>query len=342
MIGCLGGYTVTIISHFERNLPGMPSRKKETRSNKKGKEVKAFPVVGIGASAGGLEAIGSFFETMPDEFPDMAFVVVSHLDPSHSSILPELLQKHTRMVVQAITDGMEVQPHRVYVIPPDWDLRLEKAKLRLTRFQPSSNPRAPINHFFRSLAEQQAEMAIGIILSGMGSDGTIGIQCIKEELGMVMVQEPTSAKYDGMPQSVIQTGLADFVLPPGEMPGHLIKYVDRMLKGGPIPAEKMSSAALKKIHAILRTRTGHDFSYYKNSTVLRRIGRRINVHGIENPEAYVRFLQKDPQEATALIKEMLIGVTRFFRDPEAFESLKKCALPQLLENKPEGLSLIHI
>jgi two-component system CheB/CheR fusion protein len=216
----------------------MPAAKKRIKSNKQKKQVKAFPIVGIGASAGGLDAIGSFFDAMPAEFPDMAFVVVSHLDPSHSSILPELLQKHTQMKVHPVKDGMEVQPHRIYVIPPDRDLKIENGKLRLTQFQPSSRPRAPINHFFRSLAEQQAERAVGIILSGMGSDGTIGIQSIKGELGMVMVQDPASAKYDGMPQSAIHTGLADFVLPPQEMPEQLIRYVDRMLKGEPVPQKK--------------------------------------------------------------------------------------------------------
>jgi two-component system CheB/CheR fusion protein len=317
----------------------MPAEKKRIKSNRPKKKIKAFPIIGIGASAGGLDAIGSFFDAMPDEFPDMAFVVVSHLDPSHSSILPDLLQKRTRMEVRSVNDGINVQPHRVYVIPPDRDLRIENGRLRLTQFHPLSSPRAPINHFFRSLAEQQAERAVGIILSGMGSDGTIGIQCIKGELGMVMVQEPASAKYDGMPQSAIHTGLADFVLPPEEMPEHLVRYVDRMLKGEPVPAEKMSSEALKKIHTILRTSTGHDFSYYKNSTVQRRIGRRMNIHGIENPSEYVRYLQKDPQEATSLIKELLIGVTSFFRDPEAFESLKKTGLPKLVENKPDGDTL---
>jgi two-component system CheB/CheR fusion protein len=317
----------------------MPAAKKRIKSTKKAKKAKAFPIIGIGASAGGLEAIGSFLDAMPAEFPDMAFVVVSHLDPSHSSILPELLQKHTQMEVHPVKDGMEVQPRGVYVIPPDRDLRFENGRLRLTQFQPSSSPRAPINHFFRSLAEQLAEMTVGIILSGMGSDGTIGIQSIKGELGMVMVQEPASAKYDGMPQSAIHTGFADFVLPPAEMPEHLIRYVDRMLKGEPDPTEKMSSDVLKKIHGILRTSTGHDFSYYKNSTVQRRIGRRMNIHGIENPAEYVRYLQKDPREATSLIKELLIGVTSFFRDPEAFESLKNAGLPKLVENKPEGDTL---
>lgn len=317
----------------------MPAAKKEIKSTKKKKKVKAFPTIGIGASAGGLDAIGSFFDAMPAEFPDMAFVVVSHLDPTHSSILPELLQKHTQMAVHPVKDSMQIQPHRVYVIPPDRDLRIENGKLRLTQFHASSSPRAPINHFFRSLAEQLAERAVGIILSGMGSDGTIGIQSIKGELGMVMVQDPASAKYDGMPQSAIYTGLADFVLPPEEMPEQLIRYVDRMLKGEPVPAEKMPSNVLKKIHGILRTGTGHDFSYYKNSTVQRRIGRRMNIHGIENPSEYDRYLQNDPREATALIKELLIGVTSFFRDPAAFEALKKTGLPQLVENVPEGDTL---
>jgi two-component system CheB/CheR fusion protein len=313
---------------------------KETSSQEREKERKTpFPIVGIGSSAGGLEATETFFDAMPGEPPNMAFILISHLDPSHESLLPELLQKHTRMEVLQIKDDMGVQPHRVYVIPPDRDVRLENGKLRLTQAHRSSEPRAPINQFFRSLAEELGEMAIGIILSGMGSDGTIGIQAIKGELGMVMVQDPDSAKYNSMPQSAINTGLADFVLPPGEMPEQLIEYADRLLKAGHLPAEKMPSQALNKICTIIRASTGHDFSHYKESTVQRRISRRINIHGMRNPSEYVRHLQKNPKEVLSLVKELLIGVTRFFRDGEAFEALKKSALSKLLEGKTEGYTL---
>lgn len=173
----------------------------------------------------------------------------------------------------------------------------------------------------------------------MGTDGTIGIQTLKGELGMVMVQEPDSAKYDAMPKSAIGTGLADFVLPPQEMPAYLTEYVDRLLSGETVPAERVSLEALKKIHTLLRTRTGHDFSSYKMSTVQRRIARRMNVHGINSLSDYVGFLRKNPWENEALIKELLIGVTRFFRDTEAFKSLEESGLPAMFEGKPDGYVL---
>ena len=311
----------------------------EPSGRKKTQKKKTFPLVGIGASAGGLEAIRAFFEAVPETIPDMAFVVISHLDPSHESILPDLIRKYTTMDALHVEDGMKVAPRRVYVIPPANDLTLKDGKFVLSRLQPSSGPKAPINHFFRSLAEQWGELAVGIILSGMGSDGTAGMQYIKNELGMCMAQEPDSAKFDGMPESVIHSGLADYILPPGEMPEHLLEYLNRGLRSASVTAEEVPSDFLTKIHEVLRNKTGHDFSHYKENTVRRRIARRMNILGINQMPKYLAYLRKDVDEANFLVKDFLISVTRFFRDPEAFEALKRKGFPGVFKNKESGDSV---
>jgi two-component system CheB/CheR fusion protein len=312
--------------------------KEEKKPNGKGKE--SFPVVGIGASAGGLEALGKFFQNMPPD-PHVAFIVISHLDPSHVSMMPSLLQKHSSLKVVEVEDGMKIAPNHVYVIPPDRDMGIIKGTLHLMKTEVTPGPRAPVNYFFRHLAADRREKAVGIILSGMGSDGTLGIKVIKGELGMVMVQDPASAKYTGMPNSAIATGLADYVLPPEKMPDQLVEYVKRSVVGvrKALPPEEISSQALQKVHMLLRSATGHDFSSYKASTIIRRIQRRMNVHQIEDMSTYVAYLQRNHEEAKTLFRELLIGVTNFFRDWEAFEVLKAKALPGLLENKPHNQSL---
>ena len=299
-------------------------------------------IVGMGASAGGLEAFETFFRSMPAE-SGMAFVVVPHLDPGHLSIMAELLQKCTKMNVFQIADGMEVQANSVYVIPPRKDLAILHGVLQLIDLPEAPGPRMPIDYFFRSLAQDQRERAIAIILSGMGTDGSMGLRAIKGELGMVMVQEPSSAKYDGMPRSGVDTGVADYVLPPGEMPEYLLRYADH---AGQKAAAKISppidgkiSDGLQKILVMLRTHTGHDFSLYKPNTLWRRVERRMAVHHLANIMHYVRYLQENPHEVTTLFKELLIGVTNFFRDPEAFEVLKKKALVELCGGKSSGESL---
>ncbi len=299
-----------------------------------------LPIVGIGASAGGLEAFESFFKAMPAD-SDMAFILVSHLDPSHISLLPELLQKVTKMPVSHVKDGVVVKPNCVYVIPPNKDLYILQGRLQLVdRGQP---PRAnlPIDTFFRSLAEDQGSNAVCIILSGTGTDGTLGLKAIKEEVGMVMVQDAKSAKYDGMPRSAIATGQADFVLPASDMPDKLVSYFKRatpMANRGLGPTKSGISDGLQKILIILRSRTGHDFSLYKMNTICRRIERRMNLHHINEITDYVRYLQESDSEADILFKELLIGVTNFFRDPDAFEALKKL-LPSLWEGKPNNYTL---
>ena len=299
-------------------------------------------IVGMGASAGGLEAFETFFRSMPAE-SGMAFVVVPHLDPGHLSIMTELLQKCTKMEVFQIADGMEVGANRVYVIPPRKDLAILHGILQLIEPTGAPGPRMPIDYFFRSLAQDQGERAIAIILSGMGTDGTVGLRAIKGELGMAMVQDIGSAKYDGMPRSAVDTGMVDYVLPPENMPEYLLRYADHAGQKAAVkispPVEGKLPDALQKVFLLLRTHTGHDFSLYKPNTLCRRIERRMNVHHIANVTHYVRYLQENPHEVTNLFKELLIGVTNFFRDPEAFEVLKKKALAQLLATKPSGESL---
>ena len=296
-----------------------------------------FPIVGLGASAGGLEAFQSFFMALPPD-SGMAFVIVAHLDPTHVSILPEILQKSTKMKVTQITDGVKVVPNTVYVIPPNRELSILNGDLVLNEMVRPRGTNLPIDTFFRSLAQDQERNAVCIILSGTGTDGTLGVKAIKGEVGMVMVQEEGSASYDGMPRSAIATGLVDYVLPPEKMPQQLIRYTRHATKQAPpikAPAEEAIPPALQKIFVILRTRTDHDFSSYKQNTIYRRIERRMSVHQIDELDDYVRFLQESEHEAGILFKELLIGVTNFFRDPAAFQVLQTKALPKLLADKPD-------
>jgi len=296
------------------------------------RDTAAFCVVGMGGSAGGLEAFGQFFSHLPAD-TGLAFVLVPHLEPTHKGMMPELLGRHTQMKVVEAEDGMEVQPNHVYVIPPNADLSILHGKLQVLEPVVPRGQRLPIDFFFRHLAADQKEKAIGIVLSGMGSDGTLGLKAIKENLGMVMVQDPASAKYDSMPRSAINTGMADFIAAAQELPAKLIRYFThapaaRVQHG---PAEAEPTAALEKAFVLLRAQTGNDFSCYKKNTIHRRIERRMSVHQFDRLPRYVRFLQENPQEVALLYKELLIGVTNFFRDPELFDVLKTEALPRLLQ-----------
>lgn len=318
------------IGQVDGSAPAHTARSRPVKARAAASQCPSF-VVGIGASAGGLETFENFFKMMPTD-SGMAFILVTHLEPMHVSMLPELLQKSTAMPVQQACDGMAVQPNQIYIIPPDHDLGLMNGTMQLFRQQKSSTPRAPINYFFRSLALDQREKAIGIILSGMGSDGALGIKVIKEELGMVMAQEPSSAKFAGMPESAIATGLVDYVLPPEKMPDKLGQYARFGLRPeGQEPALMTKSPdGLNKIFFLIRSVTGHDLSSYKRSTIMRRLERRMKVHQIEKLPQYIRYLQANRHEVEALFKEILINVTSFFRDAEAFKALEERALPQLL------------
>jgi two-component system CheB/CheR fusion protein len=301
---------------------------------------KSLPIVGLGASAGGLEAFEAFFTAMPPD-SGIAFVLVSHLDPIHVSIMPELIRKRTKMEVLPIKDGMRVQPDTVYVVPPNQDLSILNGVLQLMEQSKPRGVNLPIDGFFQALARDQGANATAIIFSGTGADGTLGIKAIKGEAGMVMVQDEGSAKYDGMPRSAIGTGLVDYILPPAEMPGQLLKDLRHKVHATTATiladGERMPDT-LQKISILLRNRTGHDFSLYKKNTILRRIERRMHVHQIDTVEDYILYLQKSAVELDILFKELLIGVTSFFRDPRAFDKLRE-NLRELLGEKPDGYTM---
>lgn len=300
-----------------------------------------FPIVGIGASAGGLEALELFLKGVPADC-GMAFVVVQHLDPTHKGILVELLQRATSMPVAQITDRMKVKPDHVYVIPPNRDLSLLHGVLHLLEPDQPRGLRLPIDSFLRSLAEDQQEQSIGVILSGMGSDGTLGLRSIKEKAGAVFVQALASAKFDGMPRSAINAGLADIVAPAEELACRIIAYLQHiplLIARPDVDLADTDQSGLEKIILILRSQTGHDFSLYKKSTIYRRIERRMGLHQLAKIADYVRYLRSNAQEVDLLFKELLIGVTSFFRDPAVWEELKSVAIPELLARYPGGGTL---
>jgi len=304
------------------------------------KQNRLFPIVGIGASAGGLEALEQFLRHVP-QGSGIAFVIIQHLDPTHKGIMPELLQRATTMEVFQVRDRLKVKPDCVYVIPPNKDMSILHGVLHL--FEPTAprGLRLPIDFFLRSLAEDRQERSIGVILSGMGSDGTMGLRAIKEKAGLALAQEPASAKFDSMPRSAIEAGLADLVAPAEELAGKIIEYLRHALTIAKIdrPLEEKDQSALEKVLILLRARTGHDFSLYKKNTIYRRIERRMGIHQIDRIAVYVRYLQENSQEVELLFKELLIGVTSFFRDPAAWEQLREEAFSELLADRQAGGSL---
>ncbi len=289
--------------------------------------------VGLGASAGGLEAIEAFFNHMPPA-TGLAFILIQHLSPDYKSLMVELLSKRTEMQVRRAENGMRVESDTVYLIPPKKILSIFHGKLILGDPERSrAGIFLPIDIFFRSLAEDQGDKAIGIILSGTGSDGTRGVRAIKESGGMVMVQDETTAKFDGMPRSAVSTGLVDFILPPDQMPQQLLSFVAHPEQTRTARSDTLltDEDGLTRIFSLLRDRHKIDFTYYKPSTVVRRIERRMTVNHINTLRDYTRFMEGYPQEVTTLYRELLIGVTNFFRDPEAFNLLSEKYLPALLD-----------
>jgi two-component system, chemotaxis family, CheB/CheR fusion protein len=298
-----------------------------------------FPIVGLGASAGGLEAFEHFFNAMPAD-SDMGFVLIQHLDPSHPSILAEILRRRTKMPVVEAQDQMVVMPNRVHVIPPNRDMVIFHGALQLSIPSEPRGQRMPVDAFLRSLAEDQGDNAVGIILSGTGTDGTLGLRAIFGAGGLCLAQDPATAKYDGMPSSAARAGYANRVLPVEKMP--------QALRDGTLPLPMRQAVALplasttsglNKILMQLRTSTGHDFSQYKKSTIGRRIERRMAQHNIEDLGLYARYLKEHPAEVQSLFRELLINVTSFFRDPQAFAVLKDNILPTLLADKTESNAL---
>jgi len=314
------------------------TRRAKSRKDEDATSKVDFPIVGIGASAGGLAAFEAFFSGMPAAGdPDMAFVLLQHLAPDYKSILGDLIQRFTRLQVFEVVDGVIIKPNCVYIIPPNRDMACLNGTLHLLQPATPHGQRLPIDFFFRSLAQDQHERAICIVLSGTGSDGRLGAREVKAEGGMVMAQTPDSAEYDGMPCSAIGTGLVDYILPPAEMPAQLILYASHLFKKRvrtAIPPSPTEGDGYGKIFILLRDQTGHDFSEYKENTIIRRVERRMVVHQIERLSDYVRYLQRNPVETQALFCDLLIGVTSFFRDPEAFAALAAHIGPQLLSGKP--------
>jgi len=267
--------------------------------------------------------------------------MVQHLDPVHKGVMPQLLQRATGMEVLQVKDRTKVRPDCVYVIPPNKDMSILHGVLHLLEPAAPRGLRLPIDFFLRSLAQDQREHSIGVILSGMGSDGTLGLRAIKEEAGVVLVQEPSTAKFDGMPRSAVDAGLADIVAPVDELPGKIIAYLQRtpLIARTEVPLEDKTQSALEKAVILLRAHTGHDFSLYKRNVLYRRIERRMGIHQISKSGVYVRYLQENPQELDLLFKELLIGVTSFFRDPAAWEALRDQAIPAVLANRSPGHAL---
>ena len=296
----------------------------------------AMRIIGIGASAGGLAALERFLQRMPAH-SGVSCIVVQHLDPTQKALLPELLQRVTAMPVRTAEQGMRIEPDRVYVIPPNTELTVADGKLRLAEPVELRGMRLPVNVLFSSLASGQGEQAIGVVLSGMGSDGTSGLQAIKAVGGLTAVQSPESAQFDSMPRSAVEAGCADIVAPPDELPARILAVVAQTGGSPAVPDETPppleSSTPLQQIVALLQRQTRHDFSLYKPSTLHRRVERRMAIHGISSLAQYAKFLEHNTQEGDLLFKELLIGVTSFFRDPATWEYLSETVLPDLLARR---------
>ncbi len=321
-----------------------------------------FPVVGIGASAGGIGALKQFFAAMPAD-SGMAFVVILHLSQEHESSLAEILQTQTTMPVKQVTKTVKVEPGHVYVIPPAKHLELMDGVIQLKEPERAKGVRVPIDLFFRTLADAYGTKGIAVVLSGTGSDGTMGLKRVKEFGGLVLAQSLDDAEYDGMPRSAINTGLVDVILPVAEMPEKIIKLSGRLngrfnglaerieipppekeaaepeeeeaaeKEAAGKPPLKLEAEALREVLTLLRVRTGHDFTNYKSPTLLRRVARRLQVHELDSIPAYLALLRENPDEVQQLLRDLLITVTNFFRDAEAFAALATAVVPQLFAGK---------
>ena len=300
-----------------------------------------IPVVGIGASAGGLDALKKFFDAMPDD-PELAFVLVQHLDPTHESMMVDLLKRHTNMNVIQVVNDTPVEPNTLYVIPPNRDLSIARRRLMLSEPAQRRGFRLPIDFFFNSLAEDVKDRAIGIILSGTGSDGTLGIKAIKQNGGMTMVQSPKEAQYDGMPVSAVSTGAIDYVLPAGDIPDALLKYIQHSYMRGRFgmdPEREQQDVDINTVLAVMNVQLGHNFHHYKKNTLMRRIQRRMALRQLESMSDYVQFLRNNRDETAELFNDMLIGVTRFFREEESWKELAEQVIPEIIARKKNDLPI---
>ncbi|MDQ6904717.1 MAG: histidine kinase, partial [Bacteroidota bacterium] len=294
-----------------------------------------FPVVGIGASAGGLEAFKKFIKAIPAR-SGMAFILVQHLHPEHNSSLPEILQRQTNIAVAEITDNIKVEPNHIYIIPSNKILSANDGVLQLSA-RPKDKKNMPIDVFFTSLAEVHQAYSIGIVLSGTGSDGTSGLRSIKEQGGLTFAQDPNSAAYEDMPISAIKSEVVDFILKPEEMPGRLLQMDGSLKKlesnGQGDTRQKKEEEGFRQILALIRVRYGADFVYYKQTTIHRRVLRRVAILKLENVSTYLRILQHDKDEMETLFYDLLIPVTAYFRDEKAYASLREIVFPEITKEK---------
>ncbi|MEJ7559604.1 MAG: CheR family methyltransferase [Pedobacter sp.] len=297
-----------------------------------------FPIVTLGGSAGSFHDIEKFLTHTPID-TGFAFVVIMHLDPLTNLDVAGMLQSSTIMPVIEASDGTEVVPNQVCVIPPDKDMGIHNGRLLLFQASRVRGVHMAIDYFLESLAEDQWNYAVAIIFSGMGADGETGVRMIKEKLGMVMVQNPETAEYKSMPEAAIKSGLVDYVLPPVEMPGKLLQYLNHPVMLKPIFTDSVNDRnnqnQLQKILMLLRSHTGHDFMLYKKNTITRRIERRIAFHQLPDYLHYVDYLREHPHEIDVLFRELLIGVTKFFRDTPAFQVLKDALYAKLTKKTEE-------
>jgi two-component system, chemotaxis family, CheB/CheR fusion protein len=336
-----------------KSSPAKPKSKQNTLTKLPGKKLlgaEPLTIVGIGASAGGLEAFTQFLRNLPAN-TGMAFVLVQHLDPRHESMLTQLLSQRTKMPVNEAQDGIAVEPDHVYIIPPNRDMTISRGILRLVLRTEVRGHHMPIDHFFHSLAEDQKSRAIGVILSGTASDGALGLRAIKAQGGITFAQDEKSAKYGGMPHSAVEAGAVDLILPPEGIAGELVR-ISRHPYGQTYPRTYLPSKTgiptdviraedsfrkngddLARIFNILQSSAGVDFTYYKHTTLKRRILRRMALLRVEDTKDYVRYLQDDPAEVEALYHDVLINVTGFFRDPETFEALREKVFPVITKNR---------
>ncbi|MBW3538975.1 MAG: PAS domain-containing protein [Planctomycetes bacterium] len=293
-----------------------------------------FPIVGVGCSAGGLEALRRLFVKMPTN-SGMAFVVIQHLDPTRESLMTEILARYTEIPVAEVEDGMPVEPNRIYMILPNRELTIREGRLHLADFIEQRGRRRPVDAFFRSLAVEQHERAIAVVLTGTGSNGSEGLKAIKSLDGMIMVQAPETAEYDGMPRAAIETGLVDFILPVEKMADALVSYVSHpYIREGALRAqEEAAQRHINEILALINARAGHDFRCYKKATLMRRIARRMGLLGIERLPAYAAHLREQHDELQHLVRDLLITVTNFFRDPKVWEALERVVIEPLVKSR---------
>src|SRR5271166_857678 len=318
-----------------------PSSRRSSRKRLSPSAADGFPVVGLGASAGGLDAFRRLLGALPSG-TGMAFILIQHLDPTHASMMVDLLAGHTPLTVQQAADGVPLEPEHIYLIPPGAYLSIRAGALRLSQPRERHGARLPFDFFLRSLADELGERAICVILSGTGGDGSLGLKAVKEKGGLVIAQDPDEAEYDGMPRSAIMTGAVDLVLPVEKIPETLAKYGRQLAVNGKRKGRAPDDHPpdrLAEIIDLLRTKTAHDFALYKPGTLLRRIERRMALAAVDDIGRYLDMLRQDSGELELLAKDLLINVTSFFRDPKAFELLAKEVIPDLVRRQPSDQPL---